>query len=55
VAVMTAHRPEPAEITESAWTYLPEEAQMVVEFGRVPDVRPLTAAALRLDARHGGR
>jgi hypothetical protein len=52
---MAAHRPEPAEITESAWTYLPEEAQMLVDFGRVPEVRPLTAAARRLDARHGER
>jgi hypothetical protein len=52
---MAAHRPEPAEITESAWTYHPEEAQMVVELGRVPEIRPLIAAALRLDAQHGGR
>ena len=53
--MMAAHRPEPAEITESAWTYLPAEAEMLVKLGRVPEARPLIAAALRLDAQHGGR
>ena len=53
--MMAGHRAEPAEMTESAWTYLREEAKMLVELGRVPEVRPLLAAALRLDAQHGGR
>jgi hypothetical protein len=52
---MAAHRPEPAEIAESAWTYLPAEARMLVELRRVPEARPPLAAALRLDAQHGGR